>query len=218
MGLSGRSGAAWIYRAANNDVDIPIRFVTLSTEFSIRIGKGQNPMHRFFVVWFLALDLLLPGCATHPVSPAVVEKPVVKPPPPLIRLCGHEVPADSDAVRDEVLHFISPGLPVETAKERMEELGFRCLYGDMVKKKPAKYHPPRTLPELIAGRDLQWDKKFHSLVCKSSGKEIGNWGQYFYPIIVTLPYDENGRIMEVEVVCNPRKMGRYANLLADRFG
>jgi hypothetical protein len=174
-------------------------------------------MPRSIVVYLLVLGLLVPGCVTSPPSPAIFKQPAANP-PSVIHLCGHRVSSESDAVRAEVLRYVSPGLPVETAQARLEELGFRGLYGDMVKKKPASYHPTRSLPELVVGRDPQKDKNFHSLVCRISGKEYGNWGQYSFPIRVTLPYDEAGIITEVEVTCLPRKTSRYAALLMDRLG
>jgi hypothetical protein len=114
---------------------------------------------------------------------------------------GHAVPADRSAVQAEVLQHVAVGLPVEAARTGMEALGFACLYGGFSDKKPCGYLPPRTLPEVL-GTDRGYAaraKRFHSLVCTTTVNGVGNWGQFYFPLTVTLPYDEGGRVTEVEV-------------------
>jgi len=169
--------------------------------------------HRPKTLLWLFLLLCGPGgCQT---APQVIATPAPKS-PPLIRLCGHEVPAEANAVQEEVLRHLAPGLPVETAQAHMEELGFHCLYGGMFKTKPVLYHPARTLPELIFGRNAKRDKHFHSLVCQLSRNEIGTWGQRHFAIILNLPYDEQGNITEVEVAHVWSMTSRYASFFAHR--
>jgi hypothetical protein len=106
---------------------------------------------------------------------------------------------------------------VETARTSIEELGFECLYGGAYDKKPAAYLPARSLPELlgICARDASRVKRFHSLVCTRALNEIGKWSPYF-PLTVTLPYDEEGRITEVEVTGLRPVIGPYADFFARR--
>jgi hypothetical protein len=135
------------------------------------------------------------GCQSAPVfgtNPDLIA-------PPTVRLCGHEMAADDVAVQAEILRCVAPGLPVETARSRMEELGFRCRYAGVLDKKPESYHPAPTLSELFGSRDANRDKRFHSLMCTSSLNEIGNWSPRYFPITVTLPYDEQGMVTAVEV-------------------
>jgi hypothetical protein len=123
---------------------------------------------------WLGLFLLLCGLAGCQTGPAVMENSVTQA-PPMIRLCGCDVPAESAAVQTEVLRHVVPGMPVETARTRLEEFGFHCLYAGVFDKKPVSYHPARSLPELIVGRNAHKDRLFHSLVCSSSPNEIRNW-------------------------------------------
>jgi hypothetical protein len=116
-------------------------------------------------------------------------------------LLGHAIPADRSAIQAEILGHVALGLPVEAARSGMEELGFKCLYGRFSDKNPCGYLPPRTLPELL-GTDNGYAsraKRFHSLVCTTRVNRVGNWSQLYFPITVTLPYDEDGRITDVEV-------------------
>lgn len=163
--------------------------------------------------------LLLVGSVGCRTVPALVLAPVdapVTPSPPIIRLCGHEIPPEVNAVQEEVLRHVSPGLPLETARTRMEELGFTCLYAGCSKKKPESYHPTRSLPEFIWGRETQKDKSFHTMRCTISANQIGNWGQRYFPIAVELPYDEDGRITELAVPHFSPITSRYAEFFAHR--
>jgi hypothetical protein len=81
----------------------------------------------------------------------------------------------------------------------MEQAGFHCLYNGNLAKRPTVYHPCRSLPELLVGRDERKDKRFHTLVCTLLLSETGNWGQRYFSLTVLLPYDENGLVTEVEV-------------------
>lgn len=161
-------------------------------------------------VWMLLVLGGLVGCQA---TPAVVTKPAV-PQPSVIWFCGHEMPADQEAIRTEVRRHVGPGLPVESARERLGQLGFYGLYAGVYKEKPVSYLPAYTLTERIFGRDPRRDKNFHSLICRASGYEIGHWNQYHYLVTVSLPYDESGLITEVEVACSPLRTGRYANFFA----
>jgi hypothetical protein len=159
--------------------------------------------------------LLLCGVAGCQTAPPAAEAPLAQA-PPVIRLGGRELPAEAAAVRAEVLRHVAPGLPVQTARARLEELGFRCRYGGVLDKMPVSYHPTRTLPELITGRDADRDRRFHSLVCKSERSEVGNWGRRYFPVTVVLPYDEDRAVTEVEVPDFRPQVSRYAGFFARR--
>src|SRR5262249_20997955 len=116
----------------------------------------------------------------------------------------------------ELLPHVYPGLAVETARARLEELGFRCRYAGVFARKPQAYHPTRSLPEVIGGRDAGKDKLFHTLVCSNPRDEIGNWGRRYFPVTVNLPYDENGIVTEVEVPPVLPQVSRYAAFFARR--
>jgi len=164
------------------------------------------------------LFLLLCGVAGCQTAPVLVRNPDTKG-PPTVRLCGHEVPAERFAVQAEILRHVAPGLPVEAARTAMEELGFACLYGGFSDKKPAGYLPAPSLPELlgICARNASQTERFHSLVCTLSLNEIGNWS-CFYPLTVTLPYDEQGRITQVQAAGLMPALSRHAAFFASRPG
>jgi len=146
------------------------------------------------------LFLLLCGVAGCQTVPAVAVNPDL-PIPETVIFLGRPVPADRSAVQAEVLRHVAPGLPVDAAHAGMEELGFTCLYGGFSDKKPCLYLPPRTLPELL-GSDSGYAaraKHFHSLVCTTAVNGVGDWSQFSFPLTVTLPYDEEGKVTEVEV-------------------
>lgn len=144
---------------------------------------------------FLLAGLAVSGCLSGP----AITPPAPRKPPLIVRLCGAEVPATEDAVRAVVLRHVGPGWPIEMAQARMKQLGFRCLYGGMLREKPKKYLPARTLPDLVVGRDAERDKSWHSLHCTLSANEVGTWGAHYCPLTVKLPYDEAGRVTGVEV-------------------
>jgi hypothetical protein len=135
-----------------------------------------------------------------------------------VRLSGHEIPAEQLAVEAELLRHVAPGLPVKAARTSMEALGFRCRYWGVFDKKPAKYLPTRSLPEVlgICARDASRDRLFHSLVCTLSLNEIGNWSPFYFPLTVTLPYDEEGRITEVELAALKRVPSPHAGFFVRR--
>ena len=154
------------------------------------------------------------GCQAAPVRPPA---PATKP-PPTIRLCGRELPAEAAALRAEVLRHVAPGLPVEEARTRMQDLGFRCLYAGVLNKKPKSYLPTRSLPEVIGlcARDVRRDERFHSLVCTASANEVGEWGPRYFPLSVSLPYDEQGKVTRVEVAPLQPQPSPYAGFFARR--
>jgi hypothetical protein len=161
------------------------------------------------------LLLLLCGLAGCRAQPTAVPAPAA-PPPPVIRLCGEEVPAEAAAVRAVLLRHVAPGLAVEDARTRLEGLGFRCRYAGVFDTKPASYHPTRSLPELVVGRDAAKDERFHSLVCRASPNEVGAWGRRYAPLTVLLPYDESGRVTGVEVPDVRPRASRYAAFFSGR--
>ncbi len=163
------------------------------------------------------LFLLLCGVAGCQTAPPAVPAPAPKP-PPTIRLCGREMPAEAAAVEAEVLRQVAPGLPLEDAHARMQELGFRCLYAGALVKKPKRYHPRLGLFQALGayGPKEAIDKRFHSLVCTLSANEAGNWGERYFPVTVSLPYDEGGRLTEVEVTLGRPQPSRYAHFFARR--
>jgi hypothetical protein len=160
-------------------------------------------MRRVLVLLLCALA----GCQTAPPVP----EPLVPKPTTTIRLFGHEIPAEAAVVQAEVLQHVSAGQPAETARAQMEACGFHCLYGGTFDKMPAIYHPVRTLPELLGGRNEKKDRLFHSLVCRIDRSEIGNWGGRYFEVKVLLPYDENGLVSAVEV---PRLWSRVSRCTA----
>jgi hypothetical protein len=166
------------------------------------------------------LILLLCGAAGCQTAPTIAEKPVTTAPATL-RLCGHQVPAKRSAVEAEILRHVAPGLPVEAARTRMEELGFACLYAGVLHEKPAVYRPAPTavnLPELlgIQAPDPSRLRRWNSLVCTRSVNEFGTWGHFYFPLTVLLPYDEEGRVTGVEVDRFLPELSRHAEFFARR--
>jgi hypothetical protein len=161
----------------------------------------------------LLLLTVLAGCQGPGLAPP---PPAEKPAPPTLRLFGAEVPAEPAAIQAAVLRQVPPGTEIEAARARLEACGFRCLYGGMLAKKPAKYHPTRSLPELVAGRDEAWDRLWHSLVCRVDRTEAGNWGGRYFEVKVLLPYDESGLVTAVEVPPLWPRVSRYSPCFARR--
>jgi hypothetical protein len=136
--------------------------------------------------------LLLCGLAGCQTTPRVAQEP---PPTPVIRLCQHDVPAEESAITQELTQYVAPGMPLESARARLEPLGFR-VFGTIPK---AYRSTPVNVRELLSGFDNKAEKNVNKVELRTSCDEIGAWGQRCIPLRVVLYFDKDMKVGEMKV-------------------
>jgi hypothetical protein len=144
--------------------------------------------------------LALAGCQTARIQPPEAGPP----PPPLIRLFGHEVPPDKESITQEVLAHVTPGMDFEQARLTMAANGFDCRRVYDI----SQLWSPLSPPEVNLDTRIVYSKErmmLKPVYCVTRKDELSRWGkEYKIALVLLYPDKERRRLDSVLVFVGSR--------------